>query len=74
MKIKKLEWHQNQNEFFAQGINQSYTIRVENKAFRLTITPINFGRPILQDAKTVEECQAIAQIEHELSLMKWIEK
>lgn len=73
MKIKALRWKKFDCGYYAEGINRDYIIRIENKYYRLTTTPNDYGRSILQDAKTVEECKKIAQIQHEESVLRWFE-
>ncbi|AZQ92742.1 hypothetical protein C0159_08275 [Moraxella catarrhalis] len=73
MKIKALRWKKFDWGYYAMGVNQNYIIRAENKHYRLTIMPHDYGRPILQDAKTVEECKKIAHIQHEESVLRWFE-
>ena len=59
MKIKALRWKKFDWGYYAEGINRDYIIRIENKYYRLTTTPNDYGRSILQDAKTVEECKKL---------------
>lgn len=73
MKIKALRWKKFDWGYYAEGINRDYIIRIENKYYRLTTTPNDYGRSILQDAKTAEECKKIAQIQHEESVLRWFE-